>query len=210
MNVDRPYIADVCYAHMGKPYHHGNLRAELIRLALDAAEREDLKNLSLRELARAAGVSPNAPYRHFRTKQALLEAVAVEGYAQLRATLDAVAAGPESLPGAVEAYVNFLRARPGLASIFLSRDLPDPESSPLQQAKSDVFGAWLRHLRAHTEGLSAGETITRVAAAWAMADGAYRLSACRVLSFLPETLRPSSRHLAAYANGSLSASAAPR
>jgi AcrR family transcriptional regulator len=65
------------------PYHHGNLRTALVEAALPLLARYGTAGLSLREVASAAGVSHAAPYRHFRDKTALLEAIAAAGYARL-------------------------------------------------------------------------------------------------------------------------------
>jgi AcrR family transcriptional regulator len=68
---------------MAKParqYHHGNLRSALIEAAIPLLEAHGPAALSLREVAKAAGVSHAAPYRHFRDKTELLEEIAVRGY----------------------------------------------------------------------------------------------------------------------------------
>jgi AcrR family transcriptional regulator len=63
-----------------KSYHHGNLRSTLLEAALILMGRHGVAGLSLREVAKAAGVSHAAPYRHFRDKTALLEAMTVVGF----------------------------------------------------------------------------------------------------------------------------------
>jgi len=63
-----------------RQYHHGNLRSALIEAAIPLLEAHGPAALSLRELAKAAGVSHAAPYRHFRDKTELLEEIAVLGY----------------------------------------------------------------------------------------------------------------------------------
>ncbi|HLU92147.1 MAG TPA: helix-turn-helix domain-containing protein, partial [Pedomonas sp.] len=67
----------------GRRYHHGNLQEELIATALEMLEAQAEGNISLRELARRVGVSPNAAYRHFPDKEALLAALAAEGFQRL-------------------------------------------------------------------------------------------------------------------------------
>lgn len=62
------------------PYHHGNLRRALIDAALDMIAEHGVKSLSIREVAKKAGVSHAAPYRHFKDKENLLCAVAIEGF----------------------------------------------------------------------------------------------------------------------------------
>src|SRR5579885_21125 len=73
-----------------KTYHHGNLREALIEASLDLIAESGPKALTLREAARRAGVSHNAPYRHFQDKDDLLAAVAAQGFRELnQAMLDA-------------------------------------------------------------------------------------------------------------------------
>jgi AcrR family transcriptional regulator len=74
------------------PYHHGNLRAELLDAAARAVDEGGLDGLSLRALAREAGVSHAAPARHFADREALLDALAIHGFEQLAALLDEAAA----------------------------------------------------------------------------------------------------------------------
>jgi AcrR family transcriptional regulator len=96
----------------GRPYHHGNLRAELLAEAERTLRDQGIGQLSLRDLARQAGVSHAAPRRHFADRQALLEALAEVGYLrlgdELRAAIDA--SGPDyetRLRAAAIAYVRF-------------------------------------------------------------------------------------------------------
>jgi AcrR family transcriptional regulator len=64
-------------------YHHGDLPAALLKAAGKALEQKGIASLSLRDAARRAGVSHNAPYRHFADREALLAALAAEGFAML-------------------------------------------------------------------------------------------------------------------------------
>ncbi|GAA3656496.1 TetR/AcrR family transcriptional regulator [Streptomyces iranensis] len=82
----------------GSGYHHGDLRAALLDSALALLNTAGPGELSLRAVARHAGVSPNAPYRHYRDKEALLAALATRGFTELGERLAAVAPGKE--PGA--------------------------------------------------------------------------------------------------------------
>jgi AcrR family transcriptional regulator len=69
-------------------YHHGHLREVLLETTVALAEEVGPENVSLREVARRAGVSPGAPFRHFPTKSALLTAVAEEAISRMRAEID--------------------------------------------------------------------------------------------------------------------------
>src|SRR5688500_11230764 len=75
-----------------RPYHHGDLRTALLSRAEETLERTGIAGLSLRELAREVGVSHGAPRRHFADKDALLTALAEDGFGRLGAALAAAAA----------------------------------------------------------------------------------------------------------------------
>src|ERR1700753_1263168 len=68
-------------------YHHGNLRAALIKAARDLIKEKGPAGFTFADAARSAGVSPAAPYRHFRDREALLAGVAREGFQRFEAML---------------------------------------------------------------------------------------------------------------------------
>ena len=70
------------------PYHHGNLREALLEAGLALLREHGAESLGLRELARKAGVSRTAPYRHFESKKALVAAIAEQGFLKLQAYQD--------------------------------------------------------------------------------------------------------------------------
>jgi AcrR family transcriptional regulator len=78
-----------------RPYHHGNLRQELLRAAEAALEARGVQQLSLRELSRELGVSHASPQRHFATKQDLINALATVGFQRF----DSIAARAAAAPG---------------------------------------------------------------------------------------------------------------
>src|ERR1700760_372527 len=101
-----------------RSYHHGDLRNGLLEAARSILEEQDLSALTLRAVARRAGVSHAAPYRHFPNHEALLVELSVEGFAGLRATSGeaAIAAGSESerIADIGAAYMRFVAKRPAL------------------------------------------------------------------------------------------------
>src|SRR5919206_3833931 len=100
-------------------YHHGNLRPALLRTAAKTLEKEGIGALSLRETARRAGVSHNAPYRHFPDREALLAALAAQGFAMLGEQL-------RGKPGREmgEAYVRFALEQPQRFRLMFGGVLP--------------------------------------------------------------------------------------
>ena len=75
-----------------KPYHHGDLRRVLIDAALQLVGEGGAEAVSVREAARRAGVSPGAPFRHFPSRDALMQAVAEEAQRRFRAEIEAALA----------------------------------------------------------------------------------------------------------------------
>ena len=100
-----------------RPYHHGDLRRALVDAARRLLEAEGPSALSLRAVAREAGVSPAAPYHHFKDKAELLDAVAQEGWDILGRQMHeakAGATGMHQLTALGIAYVCFARENPAL------------------------------------------------------------------------------------------------
>lgn len=96
-------------------YHHGALRTALVDAALALLAEEGVDNLSLRAVARRAGVSAMAPYRHYPDKDALLAAVAARGFQDLRTVLLAADQAPkEALIEQGAAYVRYALDHPAL------------------------------------------------------------------------------------------------
>jgi len=107
-----------------KSYHHGDLRAALIAAARQILAREGLEAMSLRAVARAAGVSRQAPYHHFADKNALLAAVAADGFRELRAAMLSrmAGAGPgiDQLTACGVGYVAFAVGQPALFRLMFA------------------------------------------------------------------------------------------
>jgi len=114
-----------------RPYHHGDLRRALIAAARRLLEAEGPSALSLRAVAREAGVSPAAPYHHFKDKSELLDAVAHEGWEMLNAALASARVDTQSthdkLVALGVAYVCFARDNPSVYRVMYnsSRDRED-------------------------------------------------------------------------------------
>jgi AcrR family transcriptional regulator len=159
-----------------RPYHHGNLRTELLERA--EAVLAGGGELSLRELARAAGVSHAAPRRHFPDKQALLDALALDGFARLeRALAEAIAgAGPAfaaRLTALARAYVRFATGHPALLDLMFAGKHDPAASSALAAAADRAFVAPLALV---ADGQRSGDVVPgdpqRVATAtWAALHG---------------------------------------
>jgi len=117
-----------------RPYHHGDLRNALLDAARAILEEESLAALSLRAVARRAGVSHAAPYRHFPNHEALLVELATEGFAELKGGIVEAAAAPgektDRIASVGAAYMRFVARRPALARLMFGPQLPNREAFP--------------------------------------------------------------------------------
>ncbi|NLU73762.1 TetR/AcrR family transcriptional regulator [Streptomyces sp. HNM0575] len=106
-----------------RSYHHGNLRSALLARAEETVRERGVAALSLRELARETGVSHGAPRRHFGDRQALLDALAEEGFVRLGQDLEAAVRGAEPdctarLQALARAYVRFATRHAALLELM--------------------------------------------------------------------------------------------
>jgi len=106
-------------------YHHGDLKNALIQAGVEILAQEGLTGLSLRKVARQAGVSHTAPYAHFSGKQALIAAISTEGFKALYSQIEAVSKTYESNPEALLietawAYVQFALNEPDRFKLMFS------------------------------------------------------------------------------------------
>src|ERR1700747_2060815 len=126
-------------------YHHGHLRAALVSAALELLEERGETELSLRAVARRAGVSPAAPYRHYADREALASAVAAIGYRELAARLGAahpMPSPPDELASVAIAYVQFALERPALFRIMFGE--PCDRDSDERVAATAAVSAYVR------------------------------------------------------------------
>jgi AcrR family transcriptional regulator len=125
-----------------KNYHHGDLKNALVKAGIDIISRDGLGGLSLRKVARKAGVSPTAPYAHFADKQALIAAISTSGYHRLYDQLVETISIHEGYPQRrlVEAgwtYVQFALSDPerfkGMFSGIIEQEKDYPEFREMAQ-----------------------------------------------------------------------------
>lgn len=123
-----------------RAYHHGNLRAALIEQGVELARAEGPDGVVLREVARRAGVSHNAAYRHFADRDALLAEIAEVGMRRLGEAMQgemAQVSESAALPRAIallhatgRAYVHFALAEPGLFEVAFAAHGEPPHAGP--------------------------------------------------------------------------------
>jgi AcrR family transcriptional regulator len=137
-------------------YHHGNLKEALVRAALELIREKGPAGFTFAEAARWAGVSPAAPYRHFRDRDELLSSVALQGFERFAAMLaTAWNGGKPSTRKAFDelgkAYLAFARTEPAYYSAMFEAGVPLQDNPELLAASERAFGI----LRTATEALIA-------------------------------------------------------
>jgi AcrR family transcriptional regulator len=182
-------------------YHHGNLKEALLRAALELIAQKGPAGFTFAEAARWAGVSPAAPYRHFRDRDELLASVALRGFHQFEAAL--TRAWDDGRPDVFialhrlgKAYLDFARGEPAYYSAMFEAGIPLADNPELRESGDRAFAV----LRQAAEKLSAQTAArTRPPALmvalhiWAMAHGIASLfgrgdAARRPLPMSPEEL----------------------
>jgi AcrR family transcriptional regulator len=125
-------------------YHHGNLKEALIRAALDLIAEKGPSGFTFAEAARFAGVSPAAPYRHFRDREELLASVALRGFTLFEAAL--AQAWNDGAPDPLtafermgRAYLDFARGEPAYYSGMFEAGLALDTSQELRDAGDRAF-----------------------------------------------------------------------
>jgi AcrR family transcriptional regulator len=115
-------------------YHHGALREALLRATLELIETEGIGAVSLRQVARMAGVSPGAPYHHFADRAALLTALSDEGFRLLTDKLTeartTTTSPREALEAILNAYITFARTEPAYFRLMFRPELKESHKSP--------------------------------------------------------------------------------
>ncbi len=132
-------------------YHHGDLRAELIKQALKILDKKGVGGLTLREVARAAKVSHTAPYRHFKDKEDILAAIAEVGFSNLAERGNKALTVADPVQGYLEygrEYISFAAEHPQHFRIMFSGKLTRYDSyTDLKTAGETAFGALVESIR---------------------------------------------------------------
>ncbi|MFY0513407.1 TetR/AcrR family transcriptional regulator [Streptomyces anulatus] len=151
-------------------YHHGDLRAACLRAARELLEEDGSAGLSLRAVARRAGVSATAPYRHYADREALVSAVAAEGYRELAGSLaqaHPAPSTPDELAAVAVAYVQFALEHPALFRAMFAEPC-DPTSAE-RVAATEAISQYVRTIVGATfPGVDADALSTTV---WALVHG---------------------------------------
>ncbi|MGE0024956.1 MAG: TetR/AcrR family transcriptional regulator [Hyphomicrobium sp.] len=161
-----------------RPYHHGDLKRTVIETAQEMLREDKGWQFTLREVARRAGVSHAAPYKHFPDKGALLAELAMLGFDGLRRQLAAAVEPPpgsvrEELMAAGKAYIRFGTANPSLYRLMFSGDADRGIHPQLDAAADNAFALLLAILERGQESgaLRRNPVRGQAAATWALVHG---------------------------------------
>ena len=179
-----------------RPYHHGNLRSTVIETAMAMLHESRNWQFTLREVARRAGVSHAAPYRHFPDKAALLSEMTLLGFDRLREALTvAKPARPQSMRDefltVARTYVRFGTSNPALYRLMFGGDEDKSANVHLNERALAAFGVLLELLeRGQAEGVLRKRDVRgQAAACWAQMHGITMLTIDGL--FRPEKVGPS-------------------
>lgn len=157
--------------HATRPYHHGDLRRELLRQAADMIEEVGPTHVSLRHLARRAGVSHAAPAHHFHDKRGLLTAVATEGFLRLADQLAQALQDTGELLEVGVAYVEFAVANRAYFEVMYRPDLYDPAAPELLAARGRATAALTTAIETLPPAPTSTSPRTEGLAAWSIVHG---------------------------------------
>jgi AcrR family transcriptional regulator len=159
-----------------KSYHHGDLRRALLDAALAIVDKSGAQALTLREVARKVGVTPGAPYHHFADKEAIIAAVAEEGFVELLAAMVAArdAAEPAGRLAAMgKSYVRFAVAHPAHFRVMFGKMVDVPLYPALHEAADRAFATLVESIvTAQAAGLiRPGDPMELSMLAWSTVHG---------------------------------------
>jgi AcrR family transcriptional regulator len=160
-------------------FHHGNLRQALVEAALQILVKEGPEAITLREVARRAGVTHAAPYRHFDGKEALLAAVAEEGFRLLHQEMAEAAEGQggdplDRIQAFGDAYVRFALKNPSHYRLMYGPEFAHRSQHPaLEKASRDAFAVLLEAVRQAQEAKLSrdGDPVQLALATWSLVHG---------------------------------------
>jgi AcrR family transcriptional regulator len=162
------------------PYHHGDLREALLRAAETVLERDGLQGLTLRAVAREAGVSHAAPTHHFGDLSGLVSELAAIGFRRFNVTMTAAgASGATPLASALaraKAYLAYARERPGMYRLMFRTERLDMTRPALCEAANASFAGLAsvvgarQHDQIDTQALTI-EQAAQIARAWSLVHG---------------------------------------
>ncbi|MGY3451290.1 TetR/AcrR family transcriptional regulator [Bradyrhizobium sp. USDA 4353] len=176
----RPRTAGRPTGEAATPYHHGALRDALLEAAERVLERDGLAGLTLRAVAREAGVSHAAPTHHFKDLTGLVSELAAIGFTRFNAAMKAAGEQPGTLieraMARAHAYVAYAQANPGMYGLMFRTERLDYSRPSLHDAAEASFAGLAGSVAARSEGQAGGEELSidqaaAIARAWSLVHG---------------------------------------
>ncbi|CAL78706.1 putative Transcriptional regulatory protein, TetR family [Bradyrhizobium sp. ORS 278] len=167
-------------AEVVTPYHHGALREALLEAAERVLERDGLAGLTLRAVAREAGVSHAAPTHHFKDLTGLVSELAAIGFTRFNAAMKAAGESPgtpiDKAMARAHAYVAYAQANPGMYGLMFRTERLDYSRPSLHDAAEASFAGLAGSVAARGEGQAGGEDLSidqaaAIARAWSLVHG---------------------------------------
>jgi AcrR family transcriptional regulator len=185
------------------PYHHGDLHEALLKAAVQVLERDGLPGLTLRAVAREAGVSHAAPTHHFGDLTGLLSELAAIGFREFGAAMAAARASaatpPERGVASAKAYVAYAQAHPGMYGLMFRSERLDYSRPSLREASDASFAGLARGVGASRQEQISEESLlldqaAAIAGAWSLVHGFTMLlldgRLSKILNLSPEGTTP--------------------
>jgi AcrR family transcriptional regulator len=159
-------------------YHHGDLHVALLKAAEQVLEREGLQGLTLRAVAREAGVSHAAPTHHFGDLAGLVSELAAIGFRSFNATMATASASGkthvDSMMARAKAYLAYARAKPGMYQLMFRTERLDMTRPALREAANASFAGLASVIGATRQGEAEALTIEQgalIARTWSLVHG---------------------------------------
>jgi AcrR family transcriptional regulator len=170
-------------------FHHGDLEWALLEAASQLLEKDGPPGVGLRAAARLAGVSHNAPYRHFESRESILAALAARGLLELRDRMRVAARGhrdaPHALAAIAETYVSLAAERPHLFRLMFGQEVADKVRYPaVREAGLEAYQVLVDAIAAGqaTGAIRPGDPVELALGHWAIVHGVASLLVDGMLS----------------------------
>jgi AcrR family transcriptional regulator len=178
-----------------RPYHHGQLRAAVIAGAVAEVEAVGTAGVSMREIARRAGVSHSAPAHHFGDKAGIFTAIATEGFRLAADAIESAAmSGPFGFLDGGAAYVAFALTHPGHFEVMFRPALHNSEDQELTEARQRAFAILDASAVALAQEWDLPDPAAIVVTGWSLSHG---LATLLLTGNLGDRLPPDPAHITA-------------
>jgi len=154
-----------------RPYHHRRLREAVIEAALTEIQAVGAARISMREIARRAGVSHAAPAHHFGDKRGIFTAIATEGFRLLRRGNEPTVGDPAALLKGGLGYISFAVNHPAHFEVMFRPDLYDDQDEELRAARDEAFDVLYRAVEQGLGSANPDDVLGTSMAAWSFVHG---------------------------------------